>query len=146
MRIQKRWMAIGALAGLGTAWWLFGCSVRRSDNQVVILRRVFGRVTNVHIFSGRAERERILFPWSEPYEQADPTSECAAIPPERWMDLNGDGRWDTWLRRVGPDDRGHCAVQYQVDTNLDAKPDWQFVLGFSDYEKGAAMMKARRGF
>jgi hypothetical protein len=60
--------------------------------------------------------------------------------------MNGDGRWDTWLRRVGPDESGRCRVEYRVDTKLTGTPDWVFVLDFADYEKGDEMMKARRGF
>jgi hypothetical protein len=130
---------------LGLGWWLFGFRIQRTRGTTIVARRVFGRVTRVHIFEGLHERERILLDWSDPYG-GDPATECAAIFPQRWLDLNGDGRWDTWLKRLGPDPTGHCLVQYQVDTADSGRPDWVFALPFNEYQKGTAMMKRRRGF
>jgi hypothetical protein len=115
--------------------------------MTLVLRRSFGRVTRVDILDAASHaRERILFPWSEPYQPGDAATQCATIFPEHWLDMNGDGRWDTWLRRTGPDQNGRCRVEYQVDTKLAGTPDWVFVLDFGEYDKGNAMMKARRGF
>ena len=55
------------------------------------------------MLAGFAERERSLFRWSGPYEPGDPMSDGAAIFPERWLDMDEDGRRDTWMRPVGPD-------------------------------------------
>jgi hypothetical protein len=131
---------------LSVAWWQFGVTVYRLGDRTAVEQRVLGRVTAIHVLAGLAERERFLFPWSEPFEHGDPLTECAAILPEHWLDLNSDGRWDTWLKRLGPDGAGRCSVQYLVDTDLDGRSDWTFVLRFSEYDKGTAMMKARRGF
>lgn len=144
MRTARRLAAI--VVFLGVAWWLFGFTVAlRTETTTLITRRTFGRVTHAHWFVGFAERERMVAPWSEPFE-GDPLTDCAATPPEHWVDANQDGRWDTWKRRLGPDRDGRCTVEYQADTNLDGKPDWRFVLGPWEHEKGWAMLKARRGF
>jgi hypothetical protein len=140
--------ALICLAMGATAWWLFGFETHRSGNGgALVLYRRWGRVTRIDVLdTATRPRERILFTWSEPYTESDPATECAAIFPERWLDMNGDGRWDTWMRRTGPDWSGHCSVEYQVDTKGTGAPDWTFVLGFSEYEKANQMMKARRGF
>src|SRR5262249_17974338 len=117
---RSAWRTVGmALVVLAAAWWMFGFSVSRAGQFTHVSRRVFGTVTRIHIFEGTLrERERVLFPWSEPFEGGDPITDCAAIFPERWLDMNGDGRWDTWLRRLGPDGSGECRVEYRVDTTL----------------------------
>ncbi len=145
-------MALAAGVGLvllALAWWLFGFRTYRYGGSTMTLRRFFGRVTRIDsviVSNGRRYPERILFPWSDPYTPGDPITECAAIFPQVWQDRNGDGRWDTWLRRVGPDSKSRCRIEYQVDTTLTGTPDWTFVLNYGDYKKADAMMKARRGF
>ena len=132
---------------LGGVWWLFGISVSRVGPSTCVSRRFFGRVTRIHLFDATfRERERLLFRWSEPFEIGDPITDCAAIFPERWLDMNGDGRWDTWLMRLGPDASGHCRVEYRVDTTLSGAPDWTFVREFSEYDDAHRAIVARRGF
>ncbi len=150
-RIQGRrfgWRTLGLAALLaGSAWWLFGLSVSRTGGSTYVARRLFGRVTRIHVLDDAfRERERLLFSWSEPFEVGDPITECASIFPERWLDMNGDGRWDTWLKRIGPDSSGRCRVEYRVDTTLTGQPDWTFTRDFSEHEEAQAAMVARRGF
>src|SRR5262245_47704171 len=104
----RRWSHIGlVLLTMGLLWWQFGFSVVETNELTVVTRRVFGRVTRIHVFDRSwRERERLLFPWLEPFEHGDPITECAAIFPKHWQDRNRDGRWDTWLSRVGPDASG----------------------------------------
>lgn len=131
----------------GLAWWLFGVSVWRTGETTYVARRLLGRVTRIHVLDRTfRERERVFFSWSEPFDVGDPITDCAAIFPERWQDVNHDGHWDTWLRRLGPDASGHCRVEYRVDTTLSGRPDWTFTLDYSDYEEAHAAMVARRGF
>ena len=130
-------------------WWLFGFSVSRTGESHITLHRFFGRVTRIDsviVMNGKARRERILFPWSAPFAAGDPATECGAIFPEVWQDRKGDGRWDTWLKKVGPDASGHCQVQYLVDTKGSGKPDWIFVMNYGDYKRADEAIKARRGF
>ena len=146
----RRVLRVAAVfAGLAIAWWLFGWSTGITPLGKITLRRYFGRVTRIDCstrVNGKLVRERILFPWSEPFVRGEPITSCAAIMPERWQDRNGDGRWDTWLRRVGPDGSGECHVEYLVDTLGSGKPDWSFVMSYRDFEKADAMIKERRGF
>jgi hypothetical protein len=149
MKRKKRLVAIGGgTATLAVAWWLFGFEIHRTGTYTLIPRRVFGRVTQVHLIDGLAERERYVFPWSEPYRQKHPSPlfGCAAIFPKVYRDANADGRWDTWEHRTAPDTAGHCRVEYRVDTDLDGRPDWMFADDASNHEATVAMMKARRGF
>jgi hypothetical protein len=151
MIVRRRahlWRAAALVALLlGLAWWLFGVSVWRLGKTTCVARRVFGRVTRIHVLDETLkEREQILFSWSEPFEARDPATDCAAIFPEHWLDANRDGRWDTWLRRIGPDASGHCRVEYRVDTTLSGKPDWTFTRNSDDYEAAHAAIVARRGF
>lgn len=111
--------------------------------------RRFGRVTRIDLDSpvnGTTTRERLLFSWSDPFVNGDPLTDCAAIFPESWQDRNGDGRWDTWLYRVGPDAAGHCQVEYRIDTKGSGRPDWVFRLPYGQYGKANAMIRERRGF
>jgi hypothetical protein len=142
------WLSLAfVVAVAGCGWWLFGISIWRTGQHTYISRRVLGRVTRIHVLdSTLRERERLLFRLSEPFERGDPVTDCAAIFPERWLDMNGDGIWDTWLTRLGPDVSGHCRVEYRVDTTLDGAPDWTFARNFSAYEEANAAIVARRGF
>jgi hypothetical protein len=150
MSRRRAVLTVGIVLGLiAIAWWLFGFSTHRIVGSKMTLHRFFGRVTRIDSeipVEGKTIRERLLFSWSKPWVNFDPLTDCAAIFPEVWQDRNGDGKWDTWLRRVGPDAKGHCQVEYQVDTTLSGKPDWTFVLDYGDYKKADAMIKARRGF
>lgn len=113
------------------------------------MQRFFGRTTridSVFVTGDKALRERLVFSWSEPFVNGDPMTECAAIVPETWQDANGDGRWDTWLYRVGPDSEGNCRVEYRVDTKGCGSPDWTFSVPYAEYEKAKQMMVDRRGF
>jgi len=132
-------------------WWLFGVSIYREPkfNATMISHRFFGRVTRIDykvVDHGITYKERWLFSWSDPYTEGDPITECAAIFPERWQDCNGDGKWDTWLFKIGPDSSGKCKIQYRVDTKLSGKPDWVFMAEYGDYEKTRQMIIERRGF
>jgi hypothetical protein len=114
------------VVGLGASWWLFGFSTYRLGDSSLTMCRFFGRVTRIDSYvvaKGKAYRERRLFSWSEPFVNGNSVTDCGAIHPEVWQDLNGDGRWDTWLFRVGPDSSGHCQVEYRVDTKGTGRPD-----------------------
>lgn len=148
---RGRALLVGAVAivGAGAGWWLFGFTTFRRDNSQMTFRRFFGRVTRIDssvAVDGKIRRDRILFPWSDPYVPGDPMTTCGAIFPEVWQDRNGDGTWDTWLRRVGPDAAGDCKVEYRVDTKGTGQPDWMFVMAYKDFKKADELMKARRGF
>jgi hypothetical protein len=137
------------IAAIGIAWWLFGFSTYREGPFVTRMYRRFGRVTRIDLSAWNGQtitRERILYPWSEPYEPGDPITSCAAIPPEVWQDWNSDGTWDTWLRRVGPDQRGDCSTEYQVDLTNDGRPDWKFISPYTGSEEARRQIVARRGF
>jgi hypothetical protein len=137
------------LVGLGSAWWLFGFSTYRMGESRTTLYRRFGRVTRIDsnvVANGKTIHERLVFSWSKPFVSGDPITDCAAIFPESWQDRNGDGRWDTWIYRVGPDSTGHCKVEYRVDTKGLGRPDWIFTLPYGQYKKADAMMQERRGF
>ena len=135
---------------LSSVWYLFGFKTESTgDGWKWVLHRSFGRVTRIDHFrpaNGSRPFERIVFPWSEPYEGGDPMTSCASIFPELWQDRNGDGKWDTWAKRVGPDADGECRVRYEVDTSGSGKPDWVFVADLRDYEKASQAIIARRGF
>lgn len=145
---KRATIAGAAVIMLGAAWWLFGFEVHRLGGRTLVFRRVFGRVTTVHRLIGLSERERYVFPWSEPYRHghASPLIGCAAIFPMVLRDDNSDGQWDIWLYRTGPDAAGECRQEYRVDTDLDGQPDWTFAKDFNDYKEAAEMVKARRGF
>ena len=149
---RRKFKLLGVLIviGLGSSWWLFGFTTSRlADGSRMPLYRRFGRVTQIEsdvVVKGKTIHDRLLFPWSEPFVNGDPLTECAAIFPESWQDRNGDGRWDTWLYRVGPDSAGHCQIEYRVDTRGSGRPDWVFRLPHGQYEKAEAMMLERRGF
>jgi hypothetical protein len=147
-RSRRTWLSIGVVVVLAASiWWLFGVSIARTGQLTYVSRRVFGRVTRVHVLDHTlTERERFVFSWTEPFENGDPVTECAAIFPERWLDMNGDGTWDTWLRRLGPDAAGHCRVEYRVDTTRDGEPDWMFARNLAEYDEAKAAIVARRGF
>lgn len=130
-RVRKVAVALSLLAA---SWWLFGFEVGGSGDYTYIFRRVLGPVTRIHVFSKEwLEVERTLFSWSEPFRNAHYTTDCGMIFPEIWRDSNEDGRWDTWLRRVGPDENDHCQVEYNVDTDEDGVADWTFLADYFDY-------------
>jgi hypothetical protein len=113
------------------------------------MHRWFGRVTRVDLsFSagGKIARERFLYTWGAPYEVGDPIASCAAIPPEVWEDADGDGEWDIWRRRVGPDQRGECATEYRVDLDRDGRADWRFISGYGAGEDVRRKIVDRRGY
>jgi hypothetical protein len=145
---RKKALAIAALALVGTCWWLFGITFYKEGPHTMTLHRWFGRVTRVDVVSSaeKVTRLRILYSWSEPYEQGDPIGSCSSTLPEAWQDWNGDGRWDTWTYRVGPDRAGECSVEYRVDLNNDERPDWRFVSRFGDWDRAHEAIKRRRGF
>jgi hypothetical protein len=152
MTIGRRRLAFAAivLGLIGVGWWLFGFSTLKRGASRMTLYRFFGRVTRIESVvaaaNGKAFHERILFPWSQPFVNGDPITDCAAIFPEVWQDRGGHGRWDTWLKKVGPDSNGNCQVKYLVDTKGTGKPDWTFVMNYGDYKKADEAIKARRGF
>jgi hypothetical protein len=142
-------MSVATLALCLAVWWLFGFRVSRSERHTVILRRVFGRVTQIHVIEGWTEVERLIFPWSDPFVNAHNFSsldDCAAIFPAVWQDRDRNGEWDTWRFRVGPNAAGNCQVEYRVDSTGDGAADFVFVAAGSDYEASEARIKARRGF
>lgn len=139
----------GVACFLALAWWLFGFTTHREGPFTTRLYRRWGRVTRIDmsaIDGRRTTHERILFKWSEPYERGDPTTLCSAILPEVWQDWNGDGKWDTWLFRAGPNAQGECSVEYRVDLTNDGKPDWRFFSRHGEHEKARTRVVARRGF
>ena len=143
---SSRRRGAAVVVALGVFWWLFGISVLQGGSHPIVLQRVFGRVTRVHMLVGFRETDRLLYPWSMPFTPGDPVSSCGAIHPQWWMDRNDDGRWDTWLVGVGPDKDGECGYEYRVDTTLSGKPDWTFTKPFLKKEEAMALIKARRGF
>lgn len=149
-RDTRRLRLVAGIAGLlGVAWWLFGFTTHRQGPFTTRLHRHWGRVTRIDLSvtdGRRTTRERVLFPWSEPYEPGDPVSSCAAILPEVWQDWDGDGNWDTWLYRVGPDRQGECSVEYRVDLSGDGRPDWRFIRRYGEYEQARSKIVTRRGF
>ena len=146
-RLTTRSTVLGALLALGLSWWLFGITVVRLGSGTVVLQRVLGRVTRIYFLDPTfRETERLLYPWSEPYEQGDPMTFCASLVPERWLDANHDGRWDTWLLKLGPDASGECGLEFRVDTMLKGQPDWVFTRRGQEVQKAWAVIEARRGF
>jgi hypothetical protein len=148
---SRRRLAIPALviAGLGVSWWLFGFNTHQFGESSITSHRFLGRVTRIDsvvVAGGRAVRTRQIYPWAEPFVNGDPMTDCAAICPESWQDRNGDGRWDTWIYRVGPDGAGQCQVEYRVDSKGAGQPDWVFRLPAGQFEKANLMIKERRGF
>jgi hypothetical protein len=145
MTIGRRfgWTAL-AVATAFVAWRLFGLQFWSLGDHRYVARRVFGRVTRVHVFDRHGtEVSRIFGTWAEPLE-GDPATECGAILPAQWQDDDGDGRWDRWARRVQSGER--CFVEYRVDTDHNGAADWEFVESWQDYEETAAAIKARRGY
>jgi len=148
-RRRQLLLIAGVAALLGGAWWLFGWSTFRRGDDHITLRRSFGRVTRIDavmLVKGVRVRERSLFDWSHPFVNGFASTDCGAIFPETWQDRNGDGRWDTWLYRVGPDSTGHCQSEYRVDTRGAGIPDWMFTMPYGQREKAEAMIKERRGY
>jgi hypothetical protein len=140
---------VGATAFLlGTGWWLFGSSTHGSKLGRIVTHRFFGRTTSIDMYfpGSRKPVERLVYSWAEPFEQGDPITSCAAIPPARWQDRNHDGQWDTWLLRTGPDDSGECGIEYRVDTTGRGEPDWTFSLPYGQYRHADELIKKRRGF
>jgi hypothetical protein len=138
-----------ALALALVAWWLFGFSSTTEDRIRVRRYRYFGRVTRIDIVvtkPGQTNHTRILYPWSEPWREGDPITSCAAIPPEVLQDRNGDGTWDTWLYRVGPDSSGQCSVEYRIDLTNDGRADWRFVSAYGQYGEADRRIHTRRNF
>jgi hypothetical protein len=139
--------SVAAVACLG--WWLFGWSTHCDGGSCMTMHRFFGRTTwidSVMVAGDKTLRERLVFSWSEPFLNGDPTTVCAAIFPETWQDWDGDGRWDTWLYRVGPRSGDNCQVEYRVDTKGRGVPDWVFTVPYGEYKKAKQMMVDRRGF
>ncbi|HEX7829137.1 MAG TPA: hypothetical protein VF787_05750, partial [Thermoanaerobaculia bacterium] len=111
--------------------------------------RRWGRVTRIDISANddrKIARERIYYTWSEPYEPGDPTTSCSTIPAEVWQDWNGDGQWDTWLFRSGPNASGDCSVNYRIDLTNDGQHDWQFISSLANHEEARTRIISRRGF
>jgi hypothetical protein len=138
------------LVGAGASWWLFGFNRTQLPDGTITAYRFFGRVTRIDSTwtgnDGKTRRQRLVFTWSKPFRNRHWVTGCDAIFPESWNDLNGDGLWDTWIYRVGPDATGTCQVEYRVDTKNSGRPDWVFRLPYGEYKKANAMMIARRGF
>ena len=151
MRRRKRThlIAVAAICVVGVGWWLFGFSTHCEGPFTTTMHRRFGRVTRVDLSASdgrRITRERILYTWTEPYEAGDPITSCAAIPPEVWQDRNDDGKWDTWLLRVGPDNQGNCSTEYRVDLTNDGRADWTFISPHGAHEQARRQIETRRGF
>jgi hypothetical protein len=110
--------------------------------------RFFGRITRIEstLPGHSSPTVRALYSWSEPFENVDPLTSCAAIVPERWQDRNADGRWDTWEKRIGPDASGECSIRYEIASANSTKPQWSFTLPFGDHKKAEARMRQLRGF
>ena len=75
-------------------WSLFGFRVTHLESHTVIARRVFGRVTQIHLIEGWTEVERLIFLWSEPFVNAHNFSsldDSAAIFPGVWQDRDRNG-------------------------------------------------------
>jgi hypothetical protein len=150
--ISRKSLTIAGLVaiGAGVSWWLFGFSRIQFRGTTMTSYRFFGRVTRIDSTGtgddGKTQRERLVFTWSKPFRNRHWVTGCEAIFPESWEDRNGDGRWDTWIYRVGPDPRGECQVEYRVDTKNSGRPDWVFRLPDGEYKKANAMMIERRGF
>jgi hypothetical protein len=140
-------LAIAVLVLAGIGWWLFGTSVITERSSTMTFHRWFGRVTRIDVvFEGeKTLRDRFVYSWREPYEKGDPNGTCGG-PPEIWEDRNGDGRWDTWMYRVGPDRSGQCSTEYRLDLNNDERPDWRFVSGPGEWTNAHKLIKQRRGF
>jgi hypothetical protein len=148
-----RWLIVVVviIAVASATWWLFGWTTGITPEGPQTAHRFFGRVTRLDDttkVNGRMVRERILYRWSAPFGRGEGWQSCVVIPPERWQDRNNDGRWDTWLRRVGPDTRGECSVEYLVDTKGTGQPGWSFVVayGAEKQQQADALVAARRGF
>jgi hypothetical protein len=144
-----RWRAatVATLAVGLTGWWLFGFSRESEGPLTTTMYRRFGRVTRSDMSDrSRNDRMRVIYSWSEPYEQGDPITSCAAVLPETWQDWNADGRWDTWTYRVGPDRAGECSVEYRVDLNGDERSDWRFVSAFHSSDRARQRIVDHRGF
>ena len=146
--VRRLLPAAAVLAVAALAWWLFGFTTHREGPFTTRAYRRFGRVTRVDMSVADAPqfRTRFVYTWGEPYEQGDPVTSCAAIQPEIWQDLNGDGNWDTWLYRVGPDRSGECSVEYRVDLTNDGKPDWRFISAHGEHELARSRLLSCRGF
>ena len=139
--------AVTIAGAVSLAWWLFGFTNHREGPFETRMVRRLGRVTRIDMsMVNSTYRERIVFSWLEPYEQGDPTTSCAAILPEVWQDSNGDGTWDTWRYRVGPDASGECSVEYRVDLTKDGKPDWRSISPHGAHDDARSRILARRGF
>lgn len=95
---------------------------------------VVERLVNTFFFPGRSLMSREI------------PCPRAAILPEVWQDWDGDGNWDTWLYRVGPDRQGECSVEYRVDLSGDGRPDWRFIRRYGEYEQARSKIVTRRGF
>ena len=142
-------IAFCSVAVLAGFWNMFRSSTHQAGSLgAVVEYRFFGRVTRVDMTprGDSSPTDRFVYTWSEPFENGDPLTSCAAIALEHWQDRNRDGRWDTWLRRVGPDTFGECQVLYEIDTTGRGTPDWSFTLPYGQWRHADDLIQKRRGF
>jgi hypothetical protein len=143
MTARRRFLA-GALllvAGGSLAWLGFGWRTETgTDRGTLRYQRVLGRAVILTVdqdADGRPEG-RYVYSWLRPADQPH------ARPTRYREDRNGDGTWDTWIREMGPNERGEEELQFLVDLTGDGEPDWKFKS--LDVLSGYQVIVEARGF
>ena len=129
--------------GVVALWYLFGWSTLDNPSLGIIRQhRYFGRTT---ILTADTNRDgsidfRAAYQWSDPY-QGTVNGPCGDNNVLLTEDRNHDGRWDTWVERVGI-----CQLLWRADTTGDGAPDWQLQAPYNESQKVYEVLQEKRGF